>query len=87
MKIKKRNLSNLIKKNESNTKISEIEKNITTDHDHCIYITTQEFDKLLSETFTERLKQANVSSKSDNGNLVKKTDFDNKVKDVTSDIN
>ena len=63
LKKRKRNLNNLVKKNDCNTKISEIEKNITTDHDHCIYITTQEFDKLLSETFTERLKQANVARK------------------------
>ena len=64
MKIKNRNLNNLVKKkNDCNTKISEIEKNITTDHDHCIYITTHEFDESLSGTFIERLKQANVARK------------------------
>ena len=37
--------SNLVKKTDYNTKISEIEKKIT-DHDHDKYITTQEFNKL-----------------------------------------
>ena len=31
-----------------NTKISETENKITTDHDHDKYITTQEFNKLTS---------------------------------------
>ena len=34
--------------------------------------------------FTLRLKQANLASKNDIANLVNKTDFDNKLKDVTS---
>ena len=33
------------------------------------------------------MKQANLVSKSDIGNLVKKTDFDNKLKAVTSNKN
>ena len=40
------NVSNLVKKTDYNTKISEIENKITTDHDHDKYITTQEFNKL-----------------------------------------
>ena len=35
------NVSNLVKKTDYNTKISEIENKITTDHDHDKYITTQ----------------------------------------------
>ena len=34
-----------------------------------------------------RLKQANLASKSDIANFVKKTDFDNKLKDVTPNLN
>ena len=81
------NVSNLVKKTNYNTKISEIENKITTDHDHDKYITTQEFNKLTSEKFTARLAQANLASKNDIANFVKKTDFDNKLKDVTSNKN
>ena len=38
--------------------------------DYAKYINTQEFNKLTVENFKERLKQAN---------LVSKTDFDNKI--------
>ena len=48
------------------------------------YSTTQEFNKLTSANFTARLKQANLASKDDIANFVKNTDFDNKLKDVTS---
>ena len=81
------NVSNLIKKIGYNIKISETENEITADHDHDKYITTQEFNKLTSENFTARLKQANLASKGDIANFVKKTDFDNKLKDVTSNKN
>ena len=37
-----------------------------------------------SETFTARLKQANLASKDDFANFVKQTDFDNKLKEVIS---
>ena len=80
-------VSNLIKKTDFNTKISEIENKIATDHDHYKYITTQEFNKLTSENFTASLKQANLASKNDTVNFVKKKDFDNKIKDVTSSKN
>ena len=40
------------------------------DHNHSNYITTQEFNNLMAENVKERLKQAN---------LVSKTDFDNKL--------
>ena len=48
---------------------------------------TQEFNKLTSETFNPRLKQANLASESDIANFVKKTNFDNKLKNITSDKN
>ena len=47
-------------------------------------ITTQEFNKLTSENFTARLKEANLVSKNDIANFVQKTDFDEKLKTVTS---
>ena len=68
-------------------KTSEIENKVSTDHDHDKYITTQEFNNLTSENFTAKLKQTNLASKSDIANFVKKTDFDNKLKDVTSNKN
>ena len=45
-----------------NTKISEAENKIPN-HDR--YITTLEFNKLTAETFTARLKQANLVTKID----------------------
>ena len=39
------NVSNLVQKTDYNTKISEIENKIATDHDHVEYITTQEFNQ------------------------------------------
>ena len=49
-----------------NTKMNEAENKIS---DHPKYITTPEFITLTAESFTAKLKQAN---------LVTKTDFDNK---------
>ena len=39
--------------------------------------------KFTAQIFDLRLKQANSSSKSDISNFINKTDFDNKLKDVT----
>ena len=68
------NVSNLDKRNEYNTKIDEIENKVTVDHDQDKYITTQEFDNLTSESFFRKM------SKNDIANFVKKTDFDDKLK-------
>ena len=46
-----------------------------------------EFNKLTAENFLARLKQSNLANKSDIANFVKKTDFDNNFKDVTSNKN
>ena len=78
--------SNLVIKISYNTKISEIEKKITN-HNYDKYITTGEFNKFTAEIFYLRLKRANLASKSNIANFVKKTDFDNKLKDVTSNKN
>ena len=61
------NVSNFVKK-----LISEIENKIATDHNHDKYITTQEFNKLTSESFTAKLKQANLASKRDIASFVKR---------------
>ena len=65
--------SNLVKKTDYNTKGNEIEKKIT-DHSLDKYITTPEFNKLTAENFASRLGQVN---------LVTKTDFDDKLKNLT----
>ena len=43
-------------------------------------LTTQEFTKLTSETFSARLAQANLTSKNNIANFVKKTGIDNELK-------
>ena len=60
-----------MKKTDYNTNISEIENKITTDHDHDEYITTQKFNKLASENFTAKLKQAILASQSGTANFIK----------------
>ena len=45
-----------------NTKVIEVKNKIP---DHFIYITTQEFNKLMAENFAARVKQANSVSKTD----------------------
>ena len=59
----------MVKKTDYDTKISELEKEIT-DHKHDKYNTTPEFNKLAAENFAARLAQAN---------LITKTDFDDKL--------
>ena len=59
------NISNIAKKADHNTKVSESENKISTNHDHDKYITTEEFNNLTSENFTARLKQTNLASKND----------------------
>ena len=73
------NVSNLIKKTGYNTKVDEIAKKIT-DHDYDKYVPIPEFNKLTAEKFAARLAPANLASKSDIANFVKKTDFDDKLK-------
>ena len=69
------NASNLDKKSDYDTKISEIEKKLT-DHNHDKYITT--INKFTIEIFAARLLQ---------GNLVTKTDFDNSPVSLNRKIN
>ena len=48
------NVSNLVKKTDCNTKITEIENKINN-HNHDKYIDTQEFNKLAADVFNARL--------------------------------
>ena len=68
---KRPSISNLVKKTDYNTKINEIEKKIT-DHNQDKHITTPEVDKFAVEIFDLRLKQANLASKIDIANFVKR---------------
>ena len=70
-------VSSLVKKNDYDTKISEIESKVS-DHSHDKYITTPEFNNLAARVFNARLAQAN---------LVTKTDFDAKLKSLNKNIN
>ena len=73
------------KKTDYNAKVIKIEKKIT-DHDHNKYITTQEFNKLTSETFAARLSQANLASKNNIAALVKMTDFHDKLENLNKKV-
>ena len=74
-----RNRTNSIKTN-------DIEKKIT-DHDHSNrYITIQEFNKLTSDNCASRQAQANLASKNDVAALVKKTDFNDKLKKLNKKV-
>ena len=67
-------VSTLAKKAEYNTKIGEIKKKL--DHEHGQkFITTQECNKSMSENFEARLKQANLATKTDIADFVKKDRF------------
>ena len=61
--------SNLVKKAECKTKIDEI-KNRIPNHDE--YITTQEFNKLMTKNFGTRLKKVILASKDDIDDSVKR---------------
>ena len=67
--------SALVKKDDHDTKLCEIENKIN-DPDHINkYITTQEFNKPTSENSAARLKKVNFVSKNDIADFVKKNLF------------
>ena len=70
-------VSNLVKKTDYNTKISEIEKKVA-DHNREKYITTPELNKFRAEIFPARLAQAS---------LITKADFDTKLISLNEKIN
>ena len=63
-----------------NTKIDEIEKKIPN---HDKYITTKQFNELTWETFAARLRQADLLSKNDIDDFIKKTYFDEKLLNIS----
>ena len=79
------NVSILVKKTDYNTKFDEIEKKIA-DQEHDKYISTPEFNKSSAENFAVRLVQANLASKNDIVYFVKKTEFDDKLKNLNKKI-
>ena len=79
-------VNNLVQKTDYNTKINETEKKIT-DHNDDKCIATPDFSKVTAEMFDLRLKRVNLARKSDIANFVNKADFDNKLKDATSNKN
>ena len=50
------------------------------------YITIQEFNKLTSKNVTARVVKANLLSKNDIANFVKKTDRDDKLRYLNKDV-
>ena len=68
-----------IKKTDYNTKINEIEKKIT-DHSHDKYVTIPEFNKLTAEKSAARLAQANLVTKTDFYDKLKKLNKKKKIK-------
>ena len=54
--------------------------------DHSKYITTLELNKLAAESFAARLTQVNLASKSYIANFLKKTDFDDKIKNLNKNV-
>ena len=78
-------VSNLVKKTGYNAKINIIEKKITN-YDHDKYVTTPEFNKLTVKMFAARLAQANLESKNDIANFVKKTNFHDKLKHLNEKV-
>ena len=67
--------SNLVNKADYSTKTTEIDKKIL-DHNHDkIIITTQMFNKLMTENFAATLAQAKLATKTDITNIAKKDRF------------
>ena len=78
-------VSNLAKKQTTTQKLKNYK--LVTYHNHDKYFTTSEYKKITEEIFNIRLKQSNLASKSDIANFEKETDFDDKLKYVTSNRN
>ena len=74
--LKKPSVSNLVKKSDYNTKVTEIENKLN-DHNHDKYIDTSEFNKLAVDVFNVTIAQAN---------LITETDFDAKLSSLNKKI-
>ena len=69
-------VSDLVKKTDYNTKITDIENNLNN-HNHDKYIDTSKFNTLATNVFNTRLAQAN---------LITKTDFDAKLSSLNKKL-
>ena len=69
-------VSNLVKKTDYNTKITDVENKLNN-HNHDKYITTLELNRLDADVFNTRLAQAN---------LIRKVDFDAKLSSLNRKI-
>ena len=67
----------------TNTVLTAVDNEITEDS-KCI--TTPEFNELSAENFTARIKQANLPSKGDIADFLKKIDFDDKLNTLNKKI-
>ena len=54
--------------------------------DHDKYTTTQVFNELTSEYFAVRVKQADLGSKNYIADLIRKTDFDEKLRKISNNV-
>ena len=70
-------VSDLVKKTDCNTKISEIENKVN-DHNHDKYITTPEFNTIAADVFKARL-----TAQTD---LIRKPDFDSKLEGISDRV-
>ena len=76
MKKKISDISNLVRKTDYNTKITNIENKLNN-HNHDKYIDTSKFNALATNVFNARLAQAN---------LITKTDFNTKLSNLNRKI-
>ena len=79
-------LVNLVKKADYSTNINETENKFTDHHHSNNHINTQEFSRLTADDFADRLTQANLASKNDFADFVKKADFDEKQNNCNKKI-
>ena len=63
--------SKLVKKADYDKKFLKLKKKKKFDHNHKKYITTQKFNKITTDNFAAKLKQANLASKNNIGDFVK----------------
>ena len=74
-----RSITNLTTTAAVKAEINDVKNKIPS---HSKYITNPEFNKLTVEDFAARLAETNLASKNDIANFVKKTNFDNKLKNL-----
>ena len=76
----------MVKKTDYATTIPETEQNITDHYHSTKYITALAFNKLTEENFAARLKQADSATNADIDDLVERTGFDDKLKNLNKKV-